>query len=264
MAFRLKGMCGSLRDELKRRTLMVYLTAGDPYVNDEVVETLSSCGIRVFEFGIPLASPKYDGPIIRMSYKRALENGVSLEGVFSAISGFNVAHKIILTYFEYALKVGLDRIAELSLEADASGILFPDLLIDYPEELGAYIKLCSDYGLEPIFFITSSFPHKLISRLAGMEPTFIYLGLMASTGILLPITVTKTIKIVRELIDGTPLLAGFAISEPWQVSNCIRAGADGVVVGSAIIRLISETRGRGLYLEGLKEYVYSLIKALEV
>ncbi|MEM1515182.1 MAG: tryptophan synthase subunit alpha [Thermoproteota archaeon] len=261
-------MQGSLREELKKRkVLMVYLTAGDPYFNDDVIRTLSECGIRVFEFGIPFARPKYDGPTIRASYKRALKSGVTLEETFSIIRSLYADHKIVLTYFEYALKTGLERIMELALEAGIESILFPDLLIDYLEELDTYMMICREYDLEPVFFITSSFPHKLISKLAEMDPAFIYLGLMASTGILLPITVSRTIKIIKGLIGRTPLLTGFAISEPHQVSNCIRAGADGVVVGSAIIRLLCNYNERVTEqksLNGLKEYVFSLIKALEV
>lgn len=259
-------MRGSLREELKRKVLMVYLTAGDPYFDNNVIRALSECGVRIFELGIPLARPKYDGPTIRASYKRALKSGATLDGVFSIIKSFHVDHKILFTYFEYALETGLERIAELALEAGAEGILFPDLLIDYMEDLDAYMRICREYGLEPVFFITSSFPHKLVSKIAEMDPVFIYLGLMASTGTLLPITVSKTIRIMKGLIGGTPLLAGFAISEPHQVSNCIEAGADGVVVGSAIIRLLCNCNGwvTKPNLSGLKEYVLSLIKALEV
>ncbi|MEM2320471.1 MAG: tryptophan synthase subunit alpha [Candidatus Bathyarchaeia archaeon] len=260
LGLRVGAMRCLIREGLKRKVLMVYLTAGDPYVSGDTVRAISECGVRIFEFGIPLARPKYDGPTIRASYKRVLENYTALEEIFSIIKSFHVDHKIIFTYLEYAKRIGLERIAELALESGAEGLLFPDLLIDYPEELGAYMRLCKEYDLEPIFFATSSFPHRLVSRLAELNPAFIYLGLMASTGILLPITISRTIRIMRGLIGGTPLLVGFAISEPHQVSNCIRAGADGVIVGSAIIKLLCGASD----LDGLKEYVLSLIKALEV
>lgn len=249
---------------MKRKVLMVYLTAGDPYVNGDILSILSECGVRIFEFGVPLACPKYDGPIIRMSYKRALENGITLERVFSLIKSFHVDHKIVFTYFDYAINVGLNKFAEMVLEAGAEGILFPDLLIDYPEDLDTYIRFCGEYDLEPIFFITSSFPHRLVSKLTMLDPALIYLGLMASTGILLPITISRTIKIMRDLVGRTPLLVGFAISEPSQVSDCIKAGADGVVVGSSIIKLLHSKQSTKPDLNGLRGYTLSLIRALEV
>ncbi|MEM3546438.1 MAG: tryptophan synthase subunit alpha [Candidatus Bathyarchaeia archaeon] len=256
-------MQGNLREALKSKVLVAYLTAGDPYVNSEIVDVLSECGVDIFEFGIPTVKPKYDGLTIRASYKRALRNGATVEKSFSLIKNFQLVHKVVFTYFELAKAVGLENFMEYVSNAGAEGILFPDLLIEYMEELETYLRLCMKHDFDPMFFITSTFPHKMVSKLAQLNPAFIYLGLMASTGTFLPITVTKAIKIMKGLAGDTPLLVGFAINEPSQVSDYVKAGADGVVVGSAILKLINNGQNMRLKKEKLAKFVRSLKEALE-
>ncbi|MBS7604688.1 MAG: tryptophan synthase subunit alpha [Candidatus Bathyarchaeia archaeon] len=247
----------------KERVLMVYLTAGDPCVNGNIINILSESGVDAFEFGIPMAKPKYDGLVIKASYRRALENGATLEKIFQFMRDLNLDHKIIFTYFDYAKNIGIEKFMSYVQNAGAEGVLFPDLLIDYLDELDKYIEICKQCSLEPIFFITSSFPHNLIIKLARLKPAFIYLGLMASTGTLLPITISRNIRIIRGLIGDTPLLVGFAISKPSQIMDCVRAGADGVIIGSAIIRLISQEERGSAFRENLRNYIISLKRALE-
>lgn len=258
-----EGLGAVRTDRLKgRRTLTIYLTAGDPLAfSDPVIDALVSSDIDLFELGIPNEHPKYDGPTIRESYKRALENGVTVEKVFEIIKNFP-SNKVLFTYFDLALKMGLEEFANLASGCSVGSMLFPDMLIDYPGRLDSYVRVCGLYGLEPAFFVTSSFPHRLISKVAKLEPAFIYLGLMASTGILLPVTLSRTIRIVKELIGDVPLFVGFAISRPEQIANCVNAGADGVVIGSAVLRLLKEAeideRPRRV-----KEYIRSLKMALD-
>ena len=256
-------MQSSFRNALKSKVLVAYLTAGDPCVDCKIVDVLSKCGVDIFEFGIPTVKPKYDGLTIKASFKRALKNGVTIEKSFYLIKNFQQVHKIVFTYFELAKDIGLENFMEYVSNAGAKGVLFPDLLIEYMEELETYLRLCMKYDFNPMFFITSTFPHKMVLKLAQLKPLFIYLGLMASTGTFLPITATKTIKIMKDLVGGTPLLVGFAISDPSQVSDYVKAGADGVVVGSAILKLINNGQNTRLKREKLAKFVRSLKKALE-
>jgi tryptophan synthase alpha chain len=255
---------GRLGEVLRnKRVLMIYLTIGDPLLFDRnVIEALTSQGIEVFELGVPTDKPKYDGPTIRASHRRALSNGITMDTVFKLIREFP-ERKILFSYFDLALNLNPEKLMQLAVESKVESILFPDLLIDYFEKLNSYVKLCEKYDLEPSFFITSSFPHKLVSKLAELNPAFIYLGLMASTGILLPITVTKTIKIMRMLVKEIPLVVGFALRTPQQVTKCIEAGADGVVIGSSILKLLEKTLWDERNL-ALKNYISSLISALMV
>jgi tryptophan synthase alpha chain len=256
----------NFRETLRnKRTLTAYLTVGDPLTSDKtIIEALTISGVDIFELGIPTNMPKYDGPVIRASHKRALEKGVTTDKAFKLTREFTTitgANTVLLTYFSVALNYGLEDFIEKASIAGVSCVLFPDLLIDYVDSLDVYIKLCENYGVEPAFFITSCFPHRLISKLAKLNPAFIYLGLMASTGILLPITISKTIRIMKGLVGDIPLLAGFAISTPQQISNCIEAGADGIVIGSALLRLLETEQGENRATK-LRNFILSLKKAL--
>lgn len=248
-----------LRGLLSRgRVFIAYLTVGDPLVDDVVVEALVNSGVDVFELGLPTGSPKYDGPAIRASYRRALDNMVTVDKAISLVRDFPVDYKIIFTYFDLALGFNIEDFMNSASNARVKSVLFPDLLIDYLEDLNTYTRLCERYGLEPVFFITSCFPHRLVSNISRLNPAFIYLGLMASTGVLLPITVSRTIKIMKGLVGNVPLIVGFALSQPQQVSDCINAGADGVVVGSAILELIGRLHHEEKSSK-LRDYVSSLV-----
>jgi tryptophan synthase alpha chain len=240
-----------------RRALIVYLTVGDPLVwNGKIIGALAS-STDIFELGIPTKRPKYDGPAVRASYKRALQSGLDERSAILLAGKKGLRDSIVFTYFDVALAYGVEDFMKCAADA-ARCVLFPDLLIDYPENLGSYLKLCEKYGLEHAFFITSSFPHALIVKLAKMEPSFIYLGLMASSGILLPISISRNIRIIKGLVGDIPLVVGFALRSPEQVALCINAGANGVVVGSAILKLL-ETKSDVRMLE---DFISSLKSAL--
>jgi tryptophan synthase alpha chain len=244
-----------------RRALVVYLTIGDPLVwNKEVVRALTTSGVDLFELGVPTTMAKYDGPSIRASYRRALRSGVDEKRAILLIKEVDgLFGSILFMYYDVALVHGLENLMSSIAETGIKCVLFPDLLIDYPESLEDYMKLCEKYDLEPAFFITSCFPHRFITRLAGLEPAFIYLGLMPSSGTLLPIAISRNIRIIKGLIGEVPLLVGFALSNPQQVSLCVRAGADGVVVGSAILNVLVE---RGFEVTSIKSFISNLRGAL--
>jgi tryptophan synthase alpha chain len=250
-----------LGETLKRRkALVVFLTVGDPLTWDgRVMDALASGGVDAYELGIPTRLAKYDGPSIRTSYRRALRSGVDERCAMSLIKQVKgLINPILFTYYEVALECGLEDLVNSAAEADIRCVLFPDLLIDYPESLEDYIRICKKYNLEHAFFVTSCFPHHLIVKLAKLEPSFIYLGLMATTGIPLPLAINRNIKIIKNLVGETPLLVGFAIDNPQQVSLCINAGVDGVVVGSAILKILEG----GFEAAKLKSFVTGLKDAL--
>ena len=218
--------------------LVAFIPAGYPSLKGflEAVKGLKEWGVDALELGIPTLKAKYDGPTVRAAYRRVLERGVDVHDALAKVED----RFILLSYYDLALEAGLEGFMEAASTAGAFTVLFPDLLIDYLEELDTYVELCRSYGLKPSFFITSCFPHRLISSLTRHEPSFVYMGLMACTGVLLPVSARRNISVARRLLDGVPLIVGFAISTPEQVVECVRAGADGVVVGSALIRALDE------------------------
>jgi len=244
-----------------KRVLMIYFTVGDPVVDSSLPNVLMDAGADLLELGLPTARPKYDGPTVRRAIRRALQSGfiasrALLESVRLAVGG-----KILFAYYDVAMEVGVERMFEQASQGFRA-ILFPDLLIDYPENLQLYCMLCERYGLEKAFFITTGFPHRLVQGLAGLEPGFIYLGLTLSTGVMLPVSAEKNIRIMRQLVGDTPLLVGFAVRTPEQVSRYVEAGANGVVIGSAVLRLLEKTRGDGR-IRRVREFVSSIREALD-
>jgi tryptophan synthase alpha chain len=208
------------------KRLGVYLLAGWP--NAEVYRKAAeaAAGIADFiELGLPSRNPKYDGPFIRRAHGEA--EPVELDLVPGEV--------YVMAYWE-------DRTArpealfEAAAAAGARGVLAPDLLIDFPSELGRYIELTRKFKMEPVFFVPGKFPHGLVRQLASYRPAFIYLGLYAATGIELPVYVERNIKVFREVAPEVFLVAGFAIDSPQKAAAVVRAGADAVVVGTAFLR----------------------------
>jgi tryptophan synthase alpha chain len=223
------------------RQLIAYLTLGYPHpsATPSIVRALEKARVGAIEFGMPTENPKYDGPTIRQTHKVTMKLGLRSEEALRLLGAVDCRHKVLMAYYEDALKIGLEGLFRKAAENGADALLFPDLLIDYPDQFKTYTQLSEKYGLEKAFFVTTTFPHKLVTELVDHEPAFIYLGLMACTGVLLPITIARNIYIMKRLVGPTPLVVGFGISRPEQVMECVKAGAHGVVVGSALAKLIT-------------------------
>lgn len=208
------------------RRLGVYILAGWP--SAEVYRKAVAAAAQVADFvelGLPSRNPKYDGPFIRRAHDEAepVELGLVPGEVY------------VMAYWEdHAAKP--EALFEAAAAAGARGVLAPDLLIDFPSELGRYIELARRFKMEPVFFVPGKFPHGLVRRLASYRPAFIYLGLYAATGIELPVYVERNIKVFREVAPEVFLVAGFAIDSPQKAAAVVRAGADAVVVGTAFLR----------------------------
>jgi tryptophan synthase alpha chain len=208
------------------RRLGVYILAGWP--SAEVYRKAVAAAAQVADFvelGLPSRNPKYDGPYIRRAHGEAepVELGLVPGKVY------------VMAYWEdYAARP--EALFEAAAAAGARGVLAPDLLIDFPSELGRYVELARRFKMEPVFFVPGKFPHGLVRRLASYRPAFIYLGLYAATGIELPVYVERNIKVFREVAPEVFLVAGFAIDSPQKAAAVVRAGADAVVVGTAFLR----------------------------
>lgn len=208
------------------KRLGVYILAGWP--GAEVYRKAVAAAAQEADFvelGLPSRNPKYDGPYIRRAHGEAepVELGLVPGEVY------------VMAYWEdHAARP--EALFEAAAAAGARGVLAPDLLIDFPSELGRYVELAREFKMEPVFFVPGKFPHGLVRRLASYRPAFIYLGLYAATGIELPVYVERNIKVFREVAPEVFLVAGFAIDTPQKAAAVVRAGADAVVVGTAFLR----------------------------
>lgn len=228
---------------LTRPGFSVYLPLGFPSPRDfpRVLEALAPC-VDFFEVGLPSTRPKYDGPTVRRAHRRVLQYlsghaGLPLDQVKEALGK---PFALMAYYSDHQHSLG-DLISRAG-EAGASCILFPDLLFDHPGERERYERLSHKHGLGTCYFASSRFPHRLLSDLAAGRPLFIYLGLQPATGVELPVGVERNVRLARRLVGDSYLLAGFAVRGPEAAVRLVKAGADAVVVGSAVIRAL-ETGG---------------------
>lgn len=233
--------------EVSRPSLGLYITATYPD-SSTFLEVLNRTRgiVDFYEIGIPTNNPKYDGPIIRMTHFKSQLKGLE------AIKITSYEKSILMGYIDDYVD-SLDAVAKTAAQVGASAILFPDLLFDHFNRLNDYIDAMRRHDLRPAFFVSSKTPHKIIEKLASLEPLFIYLGLYASTGTKLPVYIERNVSIVRKLIGNTYLVTGFAVRDSSMVRALIEAGANGVVVGTAFIERMSNLGEAIEFLRGLRE-----------
>ncbi len=218
--------------------LVLYMTAAYPSIKEfvDVVNAVKDL-VDAYEVGVPTDNPKYDGPVIRETYRRAEVRGLASLDVLKHVTDKDV---IVMAYLE-DYERSLEDLVNVVSSLRARSLLLPDILFDYIDRLEEYVRLCERYGLRPSFFISSRFPHRLARRLVDYSPHFVYLGLHASSGIRFPIRFERNVKVIREALgDGCKLFVGFAIQSAIDVSVLRRSGADGIVIGSAFIRILRD------------------------
>ncbi|WP_054842993.1 tryptophan synthase subunit alpha [Vulcanisaeta distributa] len=224
---------------IRKPGLGAYVTA--TYPSKETFLNAVKCLSNVSDFleiGIPTQNPKYDGPVIRKTHFASELKG--LDAV--KVARYGDVPTILMGYVEDYVS-NMELVAEIANEVGASSVLFPDLLFEHIDLLESYVDAMRNYSLRPTFFVSSNTPHRLISMLVKYEPLFIYLGLYAATGIKLPLYIERNVREVRKLVDDVTLIAGFAINTPPEmVRLVINAGADAVVVGTALVDKLNDQR----------------------
>lgn len=227
--------------DLNSKRFGIYIPLGypDPHRFQEFVG-ITSKYIDLIEIGIPTEKPLYDGPAIRRAHREIIGKGlhrisISEYGLLSNIK----CDKVALAYYSDVrgvLKRFVSDISDLGFKC----LLTPDLLIEYPEDLEVYLKVLTDHGLKPCFFISTKFPYALVKSLLNYEPYMVYLGLQASTGTNLPIQVLRNIAIAKSLLEGrAPLAVGFGINSVERLVAILAGGADIAIVGTEVVKRIS-------------------------
>jgi len=247
------------------KALVAYLTAGYPdlRVTREIILAFDRAGVDVLELGIPFSDPTADGPVIQEASQAALKNGVTLARVLDLLADLRVSTEIPVILFSYYNPIfvfGAERFARQAAAAGADGVL----VVDLPVEEAAELRKSTDgAGLD---FITLVAPTTGIDRakkmVKGASGFIYYISLTGVTGSGGPVVeeIRDRISAIRKMSD-LPVVAGFGISNTSQARE-IAPVADGIVVGSAIIRLIGEhARGPDL-VETVETFARSLKEAI--
>ena len=226
-----------------RAALVGYLPAGYPTVDGsvEMLSALVEGGCDLLEVGVPYSDPVMDGPTIQAAADIALRGGVRLRDVFRVVERVSAAggRAVVMTYFNPVLRYGPARLAREAVESGVDGVLVTDLP---PEEAGGWIGLARETGLDTVFLAAPTSSDARLGLVAGASRGFVYAvsrtGVTGETHILSD-DARPLVRRLKSLTDA-PVALGFGIATPEQVRAAAEV-ADGVVVGSALVRFLEET-----------------------
>ncbi len=251
------------RNEL---ALVLYVTAGDPSP-EHTVETVirgAEAGADVFEIGIPFSDPIADGPTIQAAIDRALRRGIRVATVLEIVKAIRQKTEVplvLMTYFNPVLQYGLESFAKDAKNAGADGVLLTDVP---PEEASEWIEIARRNELATIFLLAPTSTDERIKLVSEIGTGFIYC--VSRTGVTgererLPEDLPELVARIRRHTDK-PIAIGFGISKPEHVAAVAQMDdADGVVVGSALVRLLDEEFGKGQ--QGSWQKITNFVKALK-
>ncbi len=254
----------NLRRE-NRKALMPFVTAGDPDLEftRAVLQELARRGAHLCELGIPYSDPIADGPVIQASYTRALEKKVKLAQILEmAKSTVPSLACPVVTMVSYAIiyRHGLEKYVADAQAAGFAGAIVPDLLV---EEAAEFAKICRERDFSLIQLVTPTTPRDRALRIAESSSGFLYY--VSVTGITgertqLPSDLQKNVTWLRSRTP-LPICIGFGISTPEHV-KLLAPVADGLIVGSAIVKRIAAELPREELIKNVGDYVETLLNAL--
>src|SRR5947199_514087 len=226
--------------------LIAYLTGGvpDPKAFLANSTALIEGGADIVEVGIPFSDPIADGPVIQASSMRALSQGTTPTGVLDLIgelsSQFPVPF-VVLSYYNPILAMGLDHFLRKACESGVDRIVVPDLPVEEGDE---FRNLALKHNIDNIYLVAPNTSNTRLRTVLDKSKGFLYLvslyGVTGPRDSLSP-QALETVKKVKSLARGkVPVSAGFGVSQPEHVSAIIRSGADGAIVGSALVNIVSQ------------------------
>ena len=229
------------RDE-GRAALIGYLPVGFPSVEGsiEAMRVMVDNGVDIVEIGVPYSDPVMDGPVIQEAAVRALEAGVHLGDIFTAARAVSEAGAgaLVMTYWNPVLRYGVDRFAADLAAAGAAGLITPDLI---PDEAADWIAAADAHDLDRVFLVAPSSTPERLAKVTAASRGFVYAsavmgvtGARTSVGAAADALVSRT----RSTTD-LPVCVGLGVSTGDQAAEIARY-ADGVIVGSALVRCLTE------------------------
>jgi tryptophan synthase alpha chain len=241
-----------------RKLLIPYLMGGMTDDWGEALAAVVAAGADAVEVGIPFSDPMMDGPVIQEAALRALQRGVVPDQVLDGISRAEVPAPVaIMTYYNIVYRAGHKRMAHSLVASGVSGAIIPDLPL---EEIGPWAAEADGAGVETVLLVAPSSPLDRVERICARSRGFIYaVARMGVTGerVDLGDEVVPVVERIRRFTD-MPVCVGVGVSTADQAARVCEV-ADGVVVGSALVRRLLEGQGP----EGAAEFVGSLREAID-
>ncbi len=224
------------------KAFIPFVTCGDPDLETtaKIVREMAANGADLIELGIPFSDPTAEGPVIQGANIRALSGGVTTDKIFDFVRELRKDVSVPLVFMTYANVVfsyGAERFISTCQQIGIDGIILPDLPFEEKDE---FLPICRQYGVDLISLIAPTSADR-VAMIAKDADGFIYIvSSLGVTGERSQITtdISKLVSVIRENTD-IPCAVGFGISNPEQAKNMSQF-ADGVIVGSAIVRKIAQ------------------------
>jgi tryptophan synthase alpha chain len=243
----------------KGKAFIPFITCGDPDLEttEKLVRAAAENGADLIELGIAFSDPTAEGPVIQEANQRALAAGVTTDKVFDLVRRLRrdvTIPMVFMTYANVVFSYGAERFAATCQDIGIQGLILPDIPFEEKDE---FDPVCKAHGLELISLIAPTSEHR-IAKIASQASGFVYcVSSLGVTGVRSEITtdVGHMVSLVKQAKD-IPCAIGFGISTPEQAKK-MAAQADGVIVGSAIMKLIAQ-HGRDAV-----PYVADYVKAMK-
>lgn len=244
------------------KPLIPFIEAGDPDLatTKAILPALEAAGADLIELGVPFSDPLADGPTIQQAALRALKSGTSLKKVLEMVEEVRPhvgVPLVLMSSYNPVFVFGEEAFVKSAVSVGVDGLIVPDLP---PEEAESLVALTEREGLDLIFLLAPSSTDERIALVAERSRGFIYyISLMGITGARMELadTIAEHVGRIKTVTDS-PVAVGFGISTPEQARE-VATWADGVVVGSALVKLMEE----GGPVDALCESVGSFVRDLK-
>ena len=254
--------------ESNRAVLIPFFVIGDPDFETslEIVKTAIDAGADVLELGIPFSDPIADGPTIQKADIRSLNNGMTVKRALEFVRKVKDYRDIpigLLMYYNLVYQYGIDKFFADFHEAGVNSVLVADLSIDDADEIAGPAESA---GLDTVFMVTPVTDIERMKRIASKTTGFIYtVSVLGVTGARDRLSATVA-ELVGKLkgVTNVPVCVGFGVSKPEHAVAIVQAGADGVIIGSRIVKTIEENlNNKEKLLNELSTFLTNIKTAIE-
>ncbi|NLE64807.1 MAG: tryptophan synthase subunit alpha [Elusimicrobia bacterium] len=249
----------------QEKAFIAFITAGDPslQVTEELALSLEKSGVDILELGVPFSDPLADGPVIQAASFRALQKGVTLRKILALVQKIRRRSQIpiaFMTYYNPVFHYGEGRFIRDAKASGVDGLIIPDLPA---EEAGNLRALAKKAGISLVFFLAPTTARQRVPGIVKAATGFVYFVSVAGvTGAkkAVPSLIARKLRSARRLAKA-PVCVGFGVSTPEQV-KALGQVADGVIVGSAIVKEIAHNAGSPDLVDRVCRFVRKLSAAL--